>query len=131
MKIYYALLSLIVLLFSSCDRFVEDYYDFPKCVTIPAEGGSKVLTGGTNCFGFYIYEGELPEIGKTARALEHGDSLIASYGWINAELTNPKGKLVITASPNDSKESRLLRIHTFTDATRYAIIEVIQEGKVE
>lgn len=131
MKIYYALLSLVVLLFSSCDRFVEDYYDFPKCVTFPAEGGSKVITGGTFCIGLYVYEGELPKIDKTGYAIEHGDSWVASYEWLNAELTNPMGKLVITASPNDSKESRLLRIHTFTDATRYAIIKVIQEGKTE
>lgn len=131
MKIYYALLSLVVLLFSSCDRFEEYYYDFPKQIVFPAEGGTQTFTGGVDCPGFYIYEGELPEIGKTERALEHGDSLIASYGWINARLTNPKGKLVITASPNDSKESRLLRIHISTDATRYAIIKVIQEGKVE
>lgn len=131
MKIYYALLSLVVLLFSSCDRFVEDYYDFPKCVTFPAEGGTQTFTGGVDCPGFYIYEGELPEIDKTEHAIEHGDSWVASYEWLNAELTNPMGKLVITASPNDSKESRLLRIHTFTDATRYAIIEVKQEGKTE
>lgn len=131
MKIYYALLSLVVLLFSSCDRFEEYYYDFPKQIVFPAEGGTQTFAGGVDCPGFYIYEGELPEIGKTEHAIEHGDSWAASYGWINAELTNPKGKLVITASPNDSKESRLLRIHAFTDATRYAIIEVIQEGKVE
>lgn len=118
----------MTIILSSCDRFVEDNYSFPKHVVFTADGGTQIFDGGTQCSGFVVYE-NYSEPFQYVYPKENEDSLTASCEWMTAKMKRWGSELTIFASPNISNKSRYLTIEIYTDAFRYGIIKVKQEGK--
>lgn len=116
----------IVLLLASCE-FSENFYNYPKSVDFPAEGGLKVISGDVTFSAFEIRDEEYNRVASICDLNDtingNYDSAVGSFDWLTVNSRNKT--FVIKADPNTTGEKRKLTI-TGWYGPKYADIVVRQ-----
>ena len=113
---------LITSILLSCFR--QDNKGYPCSVRFTSDGGCKNLNGNIALYEFDLYD-ETGDLVASSDII--GDSIMASYKWLQVKLKKDEKKLEIIASPNSNKHSRDILIHV-NNGPKYIDIIVYQSG---
>lgn len=93
----------------ACDT--SNNFGYPNKITLPNEGGEKVVTGEEVLFynievADYNGNGNNVSIGQNTS----NDSLIVSYDWLTVKMKIIDSKMTLVAKPNNTNKRRKLYV---------------------